>query len=499
MRREFALALRLTLFAGMLTGWSIVSTSADGAPTDMPAPLAPNAALRSLRVAPDDLEIELVASEPLIRDPVAIDFGSDGQLYVLEMHDYPAGLDGQGKPGGRLNVLSDTNGDGFPDKSEVWADDLPFPTGLMAWEEGALVCAAPDILWLRDRDGDGRAESREVLFTGFATHNFQARVNSPRWGLDGWVYGAAGLFGGSIESPRTGKTHPLSGHDFRFDPATGAFEPASGLTQQGRVRDEFGNWFGCDNGSWMWHFPFPERALSRNPALRVQETRIYVPKGPDPNAVFPRSVTLERFNDPHQANRATSACGLEVYRDSVLGPGFRHNAFIAEPVHNLVRRFQVVSTGTSFAGTRSPTEVPFEFLASTDSWFRPVELRTGPDGGLWVVDMYRFVIEHPRWITPERLATLDVRAGSDRGRIYRVRPRDKPLRPATGNLARLAPREWVRVLASPNGVQRDLAHRLILKSGDATLDADIRSLARNAPDPEVRVQALAVLQGRHQL
>ncbi len=489
---------RQGLPAALLLGWATLGTVAAAAPADMPAPLDPAKALRALWVD-GDLTIDLVASEPLIRDPVAIDFGADGRLYVAEMHDYPSGLDGQGKPGGRLNVLSDTDGDGLPDHSQIWADDLAFPTGLMAWEGGVIVCAAPEILWLRDLDGDGRAESRETLFAGFATHNFQARINSPRWGLDGWVYGAAGLFGGSIESLRTGITHALSGRDFRFHPRTGAFEPVSGLTQQGRVRDEFGNWFGCDNGSWMWHFPFPETALTRNPALRVTETRVYVPKGPDPNAVFPRSITLERFNDPHQANRATSACGLEVYRDAVLGTDFRHNAFVAEPVHNLVRRFQVRSTGTSFVGTRAPSEVPSEFLASTDSWFRPVELRTGPDGALWVVDMYRFVIEHPRWITPERLATLDVRAGSDRGRIYRVRPRGNPPRPAPGDLTRLAPREWVRVLASPNGVLRDLAHRLILKADDPTLAREIRALARNASEPEVRVQALAVLVGRNEL
>src|SRR5438477_8234079 len=125
----------------------------------------------------------------------------------------------------------------------------------MAWRKGVLICAAPDILYAEDTNGDGKADLVRTNITGFATHNYQARVNGLSWGLDGWVYGAAGLFGGTIASAITGKTTDLSGRDFRFKPDNGDFATVSGLSQQGRVRDAFGNWVGCDNSTLMWHFP----------------------------------------------------------------------------------------------------------------------------------------------------------------------------------------------------------------------------------------------------
>ena len=457
---------------------------------EMTPPRSPAEALRTLRTRPG-LGVELVASEPLVVDPVAIDFGADGRLWVVEMHDYPLGLDGHFKPGGRLAVLSDRDGDGRFDTVARLVEDLPFPTGVMAWRKGALVCAAPDILYIEDTDGDGKADIRQVLYTGFATHNFQARVNSLRWGLDGWIYGAAGLFGGTIHSTLTGKDHPLSGQDFRIRPETGEFESVSGLSQQGRVRDDVGNWFGCDNGAWLWHFPFPEHYLRRNPALTAGETRVYVPSEPNANEVFPISRTLERFNDPDNANRTTSACGVEIYRAGLLGPDYYGNSFTCEPVHNLVRRFLVSPIGGTFEGRKPDDEAHTEFLASTDNWFRPVEIRTGPDGAIWVVDMYRFVVEHPRWISPERLARLDPRAGDQQGRIYRVRPESGPVRSAAwGDLTLGGAGEWIRLLGGENGVLRDLAQRLLRERGGRELVSRVRDILTGGGVPAARIQAM---------
>lgn len=434
------------------------------APENQPKP--PEEALKTIRV-PAGFEVELVVSEPLVVDPVAIDFAADGRLWVVEMHDYPSGLDGNYKPGGRVKVLSATNGK-F-DRAQTLADDLPFPTGVMAWRKGALVCAAPDILYIEDTDGDGKTDVRKKLYSGFSTENYQARVNGLRWGLDGWVYGAAGLFGGKITSHLTGKTHPLSGRDFRIRPDTGEFEQVAGLSQQGRVRDDFGNWFGCDNGTWAWHFPIPDHYLARNPAVAFPDLKVRIASEPNSNEVYPISATLERFNDPDNANRATSACGIEIYRDTALGAEFYGNIFTPEPVHNLVHRLVVQPNGSTFKGVRAPTEQNSEFIASTDNWFRPVEVRTGPDGALWVVDMYRYVIEHPRWISAERLAKLDARAGSDKGRIYRVRRRNHESNPAN------------------NGINRDLTHRALLDTAEQI----------NVPsDPARQAQALHVLAQR---
>ncbi len=226
---------------------------------EFPSPKSTGEALATFRTRAG-LKVELVASEPLVVDPVAIDWSADGRLWVVEMRDYPAGIDGKWKPGGRVKFLEDTDGDGRYDKATVFLDDLPFPTGVTAWNKGVLICAAPDILYAEDTDGDGRADKVEKLFTGFATDNYQARVNSLSLGLDNWIYGANGLIGGKIRAVEAlssraqvsgGNEIDIGGRDFRFHPDTGEFEAASGLTQQGRVRDDWGDWFGCDNSTLL--------------------------------------------------------------------------------------------------------------------------------------------------------------------------------------------------------------------------------------------------------
>src|SRR5207302_82446 len=193
--------------------------------------------------------------EPLVSSPVAIDWGPDGRLWVAEMYDYPSGVDDKFRPGGRVRALEDTNGDGTYDRATVFLDNIPFPTGVTVWRKGLLVCAAPDIIYAEDTDGDDRADIRRVLFTGFGTENYQARVNSLIYGLDGWVYGACGLFGGTIRSSITGQTIELGNRDFRIDPDRGLIEPLTGRSQQGRVRTDDGDWFGCNNSQPFLHYP----------------------------------------------------------------------------------------------------------------------------------------------------------------------------------------------------------------------------------------------------
>ncbi len=303
----------------------------------------------------------------------------------------------------------------------------------------------------------------------------------------------------------------LSGRDFRYHPDTGEIEPVSGISQMGRVRDDFDRWFGNDNSTLLWHYPLPDHYLRRNPNVTYPDPRVNASRDGDANKLFPISRTLERFNDPQAANRVTSACGLGLYRDDLLGEEFAGNAFVCEPVHNLVRRMILERNGATFAGRRAAGEERTEFLASTDNWFRPVQARTGPDGALWVVDMYRFVVEHPRWIPPERLKQLDPRAGADMGRIYRVYPRSAKLRPVR-DLSKLNDAELANALNTPNGPARDLAQiewqgregdlppragtsRMLnafrtLKTGGTPV---LLSLATNAPLPAVRAQVLAML------
>jgi len=466
---------------------------ADPKRAEFPPPKSPEEALAAFRIKAG-FAVQLAAAEPLVVDPVAIDWSADGRLWVVEMRDYPTGMEGRWKPGGRVKVLEDADGDGQYDKATVFLDDLPFPTGITAWNKGVLICAAPDIIYAEDTNGDGKADLVKKLFTGFATENYQARVNSLSLGLDNWLYGANGLIGGVIHGIAGGKEINISGRDFRMRPDTGEFEPASGLTQQGRARDDWGNWFGCDNSTLLWHFPLPDHYVRRNPTFAPPEPRVFVPAGADPNQLFPSSRILERFNDPGAAGRTTSACGLGIYRDELLGTNYHGNAFLCEPVHNLVHRLVLKPDGVTFKGYRAPDEAQSEFLSSRDNWFRPVQARTGPDGALWIVDMYRFVIEHPRWIPPERLAKLDVRAGDDKGRIYRVVPVGKPLRPIR-DLSKLSTIDVVAGLATANGTERDRIHLEILRRGDSAAAAPLAQFVKGSEPPAVRLQALCALDG----
>ncbi|MEA3211664.1 MAG: hypothetical protein QOE70_4721 [Chthoniobacter sp.] len=458
---------------------------------EMPPPKSPEESQAAIRVRAG-FKVELVAAEPLIVDPVAFEWDARGRLWVVEMRDYPLGMDGKGKPGGVVKVLEDTDGDGRYDKATPFLEDLPFPTGVLPWRKGALICAAPDILYAEDTDGDGRADLRKVLFSGFKPGNQQHRANGFEWGLDGWIYGANGDSGGSVKSIATGAEVNISGRDFRFRPDTGEFETESGGTQYGRRRDDWGNWFGNNNSVWLWHYTVAERYLRRNPKLAVKSVRKVLANDESATRVFPVSEQPIRFNQPQSLGHVTSACSPSPYRDELFGPDFAASVFISEPVHNVVHREVLTPDGATFTSHRAQDEQAGEFLASRDVWFRPTMLKTGPDGALYVADMYRFVLEHPEWIAPETQARLNLRTGEDKGRLYRVRLQQGQLR-GVPNLAALDAAGLVAALDSPNGWQRDTAQRLLVERNEKSVIVAIARLAATATNPKVRVQALATL------
>ncbi len=190
----------------------------------------------------------------------------------------------------------------------------------------------------------------------------------------------------------------------------------------------------------------------------------------------------------------TSANGLGIYRDDLLGKEYAGNAFVGEVAHNLVRRYRLDVKGATFEARRPDDEISTEFLASKDNWTRPVQVRTGPDGALYIVDMYRAVIEHTRWIPADRLAKIDPRAGDTMGRIYRIVPKSTKLRPVR-DLTKLSSIELVAALNSPNGTVRDLIHQLLLRQRDAETLEGLAKLAITSKLPAVRVQALSILDG----
>jgi putative membrane-bound dehydrogenase-like protein len=198
-----------------------------------------------------------------VEDPVAFEWSADGFLWVAEMRDYPMGVDAQGSPGGRIKRLKDVNGDGIYDEAVVFLDGIPFPSGLYPWENGLLVSAAPYVFFAADLDGDGKADVRRNLFSGFGEGNQQHRVNGFTYGLDHWLYGANGDSGGRIKSLWSDEVWNLRYKDFRFNPVTGEFQTIEGQTQFGRTRDDWGNWFGNNNPNWLWHYHLPDRYSKR--------------------------------------------------------------------------------------------------------------------------------------------------------------------------------------------------------------------------------------------
>lgn len=467
-------------------------TDHDSSRTGGTRPLTPEESLAALRV-PEGFRVELVAAEPLVVDPVAIDFGPDGKLWVAEMRDYPENVPGKEGPGGVVKYLEDTDGDGRYDRSTLFLEGVAFPTGVTAWRNGVLICSAPDVIYAEDTDRDGVADVREVVLSGFATHNYQARVNSLSLGLDNWIYGASGIFGGRLTSEGRPPVN-VQNRDFRFRPDEKIVEAVSGRTQQGRARDDWGNWFGCSNSVLLTHYPSTARYFARRSRVPVPPSEVAIVSDPQ---LFP-SGELVQFEKSGAAGLPTSVCGLAIYRDTLLGEGFSNNAFICEPVNQLVHRRVLQPSGSTFIASRAKGEEKSEFLSSTDNWFRPVQVRTGPDGAIYIVDMYRYVIEHPKFISEEVKANLDVRAGETRGRIYRILPKGAESRPVPV-VRDVSSAKLVELLHSPNGTVRDLAHVELLWCNPDNVTASLKEQMFNGLTPQGRLHALCLLEVLHLL
>jgi putative membrane-bound dehydrogenase-like protein len=494
------------------------ATNTVGEPFPSFPPIAPAEAENTFKCL-DGFQMQLIAAEPLITDPVAIAYDENGRAYVVEMNDYPYtdksthkpwADNSTDKPIGKVRILEDTNNDGKFDKSYIFADGLSWPSGITCWKGGVFVTATPDIWYFKDTDGDHKADVRRKVFTGFRKYNVQAVINNPIWGLDNKIYVAGSGNGGKIVPAEKADKEPVSflRNDFRIDPVAETFEPLSGGARFGNAFDDWGNRFICNIRNPAQHIVLETRYLARNPYLPVHSAvhDVRVPGDTLPvyrisplepwRALRAARWSAENKNTPRSELTAggvfTSASGISVYRGRSYPDEYRNHLFVCEVANNAIHRQTCDPLGVTFKADRADKNA--EFVASTDIWFRPVNLANAPDGTLHVLDMYRENIEHP-WSIPDDIhAAVDLEAGRERGRIYRLAPPNFKV-PRQPRLGSTSTKELVATLENPNAWWRETAHRLIFERQDPKAVGPLRKMLLKSKRPLARLHALWSLEG----
>jgi putative membrane-bound dehydrogenase-like protein len=503
----------------LIFGVCLFGLVVQGLPSDTPGcspdanptgPLAPKEEQKTFHL-PAGFRMELVACEPNVIDPVAIAFDEEGRMYVAEMPGYPNGGVGTGNiQSGKIKLLEDRDGDGFYEHCTTFADGLRFPTSIMPWKNGILVSVAPDIVFLEDTNGDGRADRKRTLYAGFGLDNIQQLINSLQWGLDNWVYGCAGSNGGTIRSAEKSAMQPvtLRNRGVRFHPEKpGSLEPTSGGGQFGMAADPWQNWFTATNSQHLRHIILADHYLRRNPNLAVPSVTLDIPDHGAACKVFRispfeswRVERTRRRKESPDAQRfpstelvpggfITSACSPVVYTADLFPKPFQGNVFVCDPANNLVHQDILVSHGATFVAQRADAEN--EFLASTDNWFRPVNLTIGPDGALYVVDFYREVIETPLSLPDDIKKGLNLESRG-RGRIWRIVPAQAKLGPRPA-LRNSLSHELVHHLSHPNSWWRLTAQRLLVERHDQSVVPTLEKLAQESNSEIGRTHTLWTL------
>jgi len=449
----------------------------------------PQQSLGSFRIEPG-LKIELVAAEPMVEDPVVCSFDEDGRLWVVEMRAYMATVDGEGErePIGRVSVLEDTDDDGVMDRSTVYLDSLIMPRALAVSENGALVVWQEDLWMTRDLDGDLVADTRTLIDSTYASTTLPEHSPNGLWrGIDNWYYNAKSRFRYRLVDGQWKKDST----EFRG--------------QWGMSHDDIGRLYYNYNWSQLHADLVPPNYLSRNkhhvPVTGIDygltlDRRVYpVRATPAVNRGYIPGI----LDEQQRLKEFTAACSPFVYRGTALPKKYYGNAFVCEPSGNLIKRNVVESEGLHLAAL--DPHPGKEFLASTDERFRPVHLAQGPDGALYVADMYRGLIQHKAYVTPylrEQTLSRKLVQPIHRGRIWRIVPENhKP--PKNVKLSTLRSEELIPYLSHQDGWYRDMAQRLLVERKEKTVLLPLSELALKGDHMLGRFHALWTLEGLNQL
>jgi len=461
-------------------------------------------------------ELQVAAAEPNVYDPIEICFDENGRMFVVEMRDYSEMRDVTPHLG-RIRLLEDKDSDGVFETATVYADDLPWPTGVICYGGGIYVAATPDLLYFKDTNGDGKADIRKTVFTGFGVEkdrlNVQALVNCLRWGLDNRIHGQTAGNGGSVRREEDTNAAPLNlnGRDFYFDPRNHEMTTEAGGGQYGMAFDDYGRRFVCSNSRHIMTFMYDSRYADRNRFYHMPAPLVDIPADGPAAEVFRTSPeeawrvirTKWRVTGVVQgiiegggrsSGYFTSATGISIYRGNAWLDEYRGDSFIADVGSNLLHRKKVRPQGVELVAERPADEQKVEFLTSKDLWFRPVELVNAPDGCLYLCDMYREVIEHP-WSLPENIKKLiDLNAGNDRGRIYRIAPTGfKASKPP--QLGKATTAELVAALEHKNAWHRETASRLLFERQDQQAVRLLVKVQTSSKSALGRLHALYALDG----
>ncbi|HUS36040.1 MAG TPA: PVC-type heme-binding CxxCH protein [Verrucomicrobiae bacterium] len=476
---------------------------------DLPrfAPVAARDALDTFQMR-DGFRLELVAAEPLVIDPIAFAFDEDGRLFVVEMNDYPD----RKQHRGRISRLVDTDADGRFDKATVFAKDLRWPAGIHCYAGGLFICSAPDLLYFKDTNDDGVADEKKVALTGWGNRagalDPEGVFGSLAWSLDNRIHGLVNRYSGDITNPNDPSTKPVRlGGNFAFDPRTLFLTVEAGEGQYGMGFNNDGRQFLSRQHRHIMTHLFERRYADRNPNYAMPDPTIDIAVDGPKAALFRISPeepwrvmrTKWRVEDLEQGIEAggrasgyfSSACGLMIYRGNAFPPEYVGDAFVADPAENIVHRKKVIHTGPTARAERPADEKSREFLASRDTWFRPVFMANAPDGALYIADMYREIIE-ALGIPDEIAKHLDFDAGSDKGRIYRVVPKGFK-QPPLPRLSRASLDELAATLEHPNGWHRDTAARLLYERNDRAVAPKLAKLTAESKSSHARLHALYVL------
>lgn len=480
-------------------------------------PLTPEESLNAFQLR-EGFRIELFAAEPHVMDPVDMVFDEQGNIYVVEMPDYPA-MPEHGQGSGRIKVLQDTDLDGKIDNAIIFADSLLDATSALPWNGGLIVTAAPNIFFMKDTDGDFRADVKEVLFSGFFENNSEAQITSLRQGIDNWIYAANNGQSGEVTFARKPDVPAKSvrGTDFRFRLDRNLFEPETGAAQFGLTMDDWGNRFMTQNTLHIRHAVIPWRYLNRHPYTPTGSSLVNVSDHelemfqltPPPYWRAERTSRRQQQYQEQNLDRVeyaedhfTGASGGTVYAGDVFPDEYYGNIFTGEVAGNLVHRdvLTPLKDSPTFTASRDEKETDREFLATTDSWFRPVNFAYGPDGSLYVIDMYRQHIETPLSIPEDLKEDMDFFRGTDMGRIYRIVPENAERKhEAPRNMKEMSSLECVETLKHPNRWWRLQAQRILLERQDLSVVDALKDLLQNSPDERVRLHALYSLEGLNAL